>query len=94
MPETRAELPGAEALARAKAAQKRLVEQLQRDRVADVSGIGIGLTADRGAYALDVLVGRKCPTDAIPESVDGVPVILLPVGRIVAIEGPPGAASA
>ena len=85
MTETRAGLPGADALEHAKAAQKRLVEQLQRDRVADIKGIGIGLTADRSAYALDVLVGRKCSTDAIPKSVDDVPVILLPVGRIVAL---------
>ena len=68
---------------RAKTAQKRLVKKIET--LDAVKGIGIGLTPAHDAYALEVLVDAKRPTTDIPEIIDGIPVILLPVGKIVAI---------
>ena len=67
---------------RARSAQKRLLSRIEA--LEGVRGVGIGVTQTRDAYALEVLVDAKHPPVDIPTTIDGVPVVLKPVGAIVA----------
>lgn len=43
---------------------------------------GLGITSVDGGYAVKVILGRGAPRDAIPDDVDGVPVIVDVVGEL------------
>ena len=66
----------------ARIAQRHLLDMIKT--LQGVRGVGIGVTCSRDAYALEVLVDADHPPEDIPTSVDGVPVVLKPVGEIVA----------
>lgn len=67
---------------RAQLAQKRLLSLTKT--LDGVKGVGIGLTASRNGYALEVLVDADQSVVGIPESIDDVPVVFTTVGKIAA----------
>ena len=71
-----------EPIENARTAQRRLLDKIQR--LQGVKGVGIALNSARDAYTLEVLVDPEQPLAEIPPSIDGVLVILKPVGEIVA----------
>jgi hypothetical protein len=65
-------------LAQARNAKSKLRKLLRN--IPDVNGIG--LTSSEYGYALKVNLRRALDADAIPDNVDGVPVIVDVVGNI------------
>ena len=58
----------------------------------EVTGVGIGRTAD-GRPAIEILVCKRCAEhEDIPKSLDGVPVVIHEVGGGKAVESPAGEA--
>lgn len=50
--------------------------------VSGVQGIGLGLTADRSAAVIEVLIDQAGCAEPLPESFEGVPVRAKAVGKI------------
>lgn len=56
----------------------------------EVTGVGIGRTAD-GRPAIEILVCKRCPEhEDIPKSLDGVPVVIREAKEAKAVEAPVG----
>jgi hypothetical protein len=54
-----------------------------RERLRGMPGLrGLGITTVDGGYAVKVLVARGALSDAIPDDVDGVPVVVDVVGEL------------